>query len=261
MTDALDGLAILELDARPHGWTALDQTKITDWFSSFRSWLESSPIGTGEDAALNNHGTWHDALLASLDLFLGDTASAKAVATGAETKRIDSQVQSDGSMPQELARTTSWHYSNYNVAGLCRLAGVAMHVGVDLWGYQGPNGGSLVKAIDFLLPTATSSQLPGPWAQYKDITVPFDPVYVAESYYSIRAAAQYAHDAEAMAVLSQSPIPVEVPGHFCSGARFPTGADFCGIAAGDAPFVDLQSAGTPAVDMWAILPTCRVPVD
>ncbi len=164
-------------------------------------------------------------------------------------------------MPQELARTTSWHYSNFNVAGLCRLAAVAKHVGVDLWSYEAPDGGSLVRAIDFLIPTATTAQPPWPWAQYNDITVPFDQAYQAESFYSIHAAAQFGNDPQATAVFAQSPIPVQVPGHFCSGDRFPTGSDFCGIVGGNADFVDLQEAGAPAVDMWPLIPTCRVPID
>jgi hypothetical protein len=261
LTDALDGLAILALDSRASGWTGADQAGIKDWMTKFLAWLGTSPIGTGENAALNNHGTWYDALTSSLRLFVGDTAGAKAITEGAKSKRIDAQISADGGMPQELARTTSWHYSNYNIAGLCRLAGVAAHVGSDLWAYRSASGASIVKAIDFLLPTATTASPPGPWSVYKDITTPFDAVYQAESYYSIRAAAEYAQDPSALAILQESPMPVQVPGHFCSGARFPTGADFCAITAGDAPFADLQSAGAPAVDMWALIPTCRVPID
>jgi hypothetical protein len=261
MTDALDGLAILTLDTRPKGWTASDQTAIMSWMTQFLSWLASSPIAIAEQAALNNHGTWYDALVSSIHLFIGDAAAAKTLVTSSKTKRIDAQINADGSMPKELARATSWHYSNYNVAGLCRLAMVAQHVGVDLWSYQSTAGGSIAKAIDFLIPTATSATPPGPWAQYNDITVPFDRVYLAESYYSIRAAAQYANDPHAQAVVSQTPMAIDVPGRYCSGERFPTGSDFCGITKGTAPFADLESAGAPAVDMWPLIPTCRVPVN
>jgi hypothetical protein len=261
LTDALDGLAILALDSRSNGWTADDQTGIQTWMKSFLGWVQTSTIGMGENAALNNHGTWYDAFVTSLLVFTGDMAGAKTIATAAEAKRIDTQIMADGSMPQELSRTTSWHYSNYNAAAMCRLALTAKHVGVDLWGYTSSAGGSIVKAIDFLLPTATSASLPGPWAMYKDITMPFDGVYVAESYYTIRAAAQYANDSKAQAVISQNPVPVQVPGHFCSGERFPTGSDFCAMTPGTMAFADLQASGTPAVDMWSIIPTCRVPVN
>jgi Alginate lyase len=261
MTDALDGLAILALDTRANGWTAADQTGIKSWMTQFLSWLGSNAIGRGEDAAANNHGTWYDALVASMHLFVGNTAAAKTVVNGARSKRIDAQIMGDGRMPEELSRTTSWHYSNYNVSGLCRLAGTAKHVDVDLWGYQSAGGGSIAKAIAYLIPTATTAQPPGPWAQYNDITEPFDSVYQAESYYSIRAAAEYGKNAQAQAVVGMSPIPVKVSGHFCSGERFPTGSDFCAITKGNLPFSDLQPTSTSAVDMWPLLPTCRMPVN
>ena len=36
-----------------------------------------------------------------------------------------------------------------------RLAAIGKHVGVDLWHYRTPKGGSLFKSVDFLIPTAT----------------------------------------------------------------------------------------------------------
>ena len=263
MTDALDGLAILAADTRPNGWTGADQMGMQSWMKQFLGWLQSSALAQAENAALNNHGSWYDALVSSLMLFTGDTAGAAGIANGAKTKRIDKQIGATGGQAQELARTTSWHYSNYNVAALCRLAGVAKHVGVDLWGYTSPSGGSIAKAIDFLIPTATTGQPPGPWAMYNDITMPFDSAYQAEAFYSVHAAAQFANDTAAQAVFAASPVAIQVPGHFCAGNRFPTGSDFCGITPGAVPasFVDLQSAGTPAIDMWPLIGTCRVPID
>jgi len=42
------------------------------------------------------------------------------------------------------------HYSGFNVEALSRLAEVGRHVGVDLWSFRAPSGGSLVAAIDNL---------------------------------------------------------------------------------------------------------------
>ncbi|HET6280194.1 MAG TPA: alginate lyase family protein [Polyangia bacterium] len=261
LTDALDGLSILALDTRPNGWTAADQTGVKDWMRQYLNWVQTSAIGTAEGSAINNHGTWYDSLVASIDLYIGDSAAAKTVLNAAKQKRIDSQINGDGSMPEELSRTTSWHYSNYNASGMCHLAEIGKRAGVDLWGYQSPGGGSIAKAIAFLIPTATTASPPGPWAQYGDITSPFDKVYQAESYYSIRAAAQYGNNPAAQAVVNQKPIPIVVPGHYCSGDRFPTGSDFCAITKGAAVFTDLQNLTTPAVDMWPIIPTCRMPIN
>jgi hypothetical protein len=271
LTDALDGLAILALDTRPNGWTAADQMGIKTWMTQFLTWLKTAPIALQEQAAKNNHGSWYDATVASIDLFLGDAMSTKALAMGAESGRIDSQITSSGQEPNELSRTTCWHYSNFNLAGLCRLAGVAKHVGVDLWAYtSSTSGGSMSKALDFLLHTATAATPmflcsiasgDAGTMMVPDIVMPFDKLYQGEAYYTIHAAADYGNDPQAKAVLAQMPLPIEPPGSHCSGDRFPAGADFCGITTGDMPFADLQPAGSVAVDMWPLIPTCRVPID
>jgi hypothetical protein len=261
LTDTLDGLAILALDTRDTGWSATDRAGITAWLGKFVTFLQTSTVGKAENAAANNHGTWYDAQLASIYLFTGDATNATALVSAARSKRIDPQIESDGRMPLELSRATSWHYANYDAAAFCRLAGVAKHVGVDLWAYTNPKGGSIAKAIAYLLPTATSQTPPGPWSQYNDITEPFDAGYQAEAYYSLHALADYGNDAAAKALFSQTPVPVLVPGHYCAGDRFPLGSDFCAITPLAAPFSDLQPTGTPAVDMWPLIPTCRVPIN
>lgn len=261
LTDALDGLAILALDTRSNGWKPSDVAGMKTWLGKYADWLKTSAIGKAEGAASNNHGTWYDATLASIYLYVGDSASAKTLLNGVKAKRIDSQIESDGRQLEELARPTSWHYSNYNAAAFCRIAGIAKHVDIDLWSYTSPKGGSIVKAMAFLLPTASSKTLPGPWSQFNDITKPFDPAYQAEAYYTIHALADYASHAGAKAVFAQSPVPMMVPGHYCAGDRFPLGSNFCAITPGAAPFADLQAEGTPAVDMWSLIPTCRVPIN
>lgn len=261
LTDALDGLAILSLDTREAGWKASDMAGMKTWLGKYADWLKTSTIGKAEAAATNNHGTWYDATLASIYLYVGDTASAKTLLNGVKSKRIDPQIEADGRLPRELERPTSWHYANYTAAAFCRLAASAKHVDVDLWGYVSPKGGSIPKAMAFLLPTAISKTLPGPWAKYNDITKPFDVAYQAEAYYTIHALAEYANHADAKAVFTQSPVPMTVPGHYCAGDRFPLGSDFCAITPGAAPFADLQPEGTPAIDMWPLIPTCRVPIN
>ena len=261
MTDALDGLSILALDTRATGWTAADQAGMKAWLTKYVDFLKTSSQGKAENAASNNHGTWFDALLSSIYLYQGDADGAKALITAARGKRIDSQIEGDGRMPLENARPTSWHYANYNASAFCRLASVGQRVGVDLWSYTNPKGGSITKAIAYMIPTAITKTPPGPWSQYNDITKPFDAAYQAEVFYSLHAAAELGKNATAAALFTQSPVPVAVPGHYCAGDRFPLGSDFCAITPGAAPFSDLQAEGTPAIDMWPLLPVCRVPIN
>jgi hypothetical protein len=40
------------------------------------------------------------------------------------------------------------HYSSFNIEALSRVAEMGRLLGIDLWRYQAPEGGSLRKAID-----------------------------------------------------------------------------------------------------------------
>ncbi|MFE3525964.1 alginate lyase family protein [Streptomyces sp. NPDC059161] len=154
-TSVLDAVAILDTGAP--GWSAGDHAAMLDWNRKFLNWLVDSPFGKEESAARNNHGTFQDMQIAALALVTGDKALARRTVLGAEKLRIDAQIASDGSQPQELARTRSWHYSTFDLVAHTRLAAIGKQVGVNLWAYRGPQGQSLSKAVDYLLPAATGA--------------------------------------------------------------------------------------------------------
>jgi hypothetical protein len=154
-TSVVDALAILGTGAP--GWTRNDRTAMASWNSDFLGWLKNSAFGKEEGAAANNHGTFYDMQVAALAYATGDKALARRTVLDARAKRIDPQIAGDGSQPQELARTRSWHYSTFDLVAYTRLAAIGRHVGVDLWSYQGPDGQGLLKAVDYLLPAATGA--------------------------------------------------------------------------------------------------------
>ncbi|MHA6758576.1 alginate lyase family protein [Streptacidiphilus sp. PAMC 29251] len=154
-TDVLDAAAILDTGAP--GWTSADRTGLTTWDSQFLSWLQTSQNGSDEAASTNNHGSFFDMQEAALALATGQKSLAKTIVQTAETKRLDVQLAADGGQPLELARPTSYHYSNFNLLALTRLAQIGQHVGVDLWHYTTPSGGNLLKSIDYVVPAATGA--------------------------------------------------------------------------------------------------------
>jgi hypothetical protein len=162
-TDVLDAVAILNTGAP--GWSRGDNNAMSDWDRSFLTWLTTSTNGADEAAETNNHGSFFDMQEAALALATGQKSLARSTVVKAESKRLDDQLAADGGQPQELSRTLPFHYSTFNLLALTRLAMVGQHVGVDLWHYTTPDGGSVLKSVDFLIPAATGT---APWT-YPDL--------------------------------------------------------------------------------------------
>jgi len=153
-TDVLDAAAILAAGAP--GWTASDISGFRQWNVDFLNWLETSQFGKDESAATNNHGTFALMQSAGIALFTGNTALAKSKANLMKT-RIASYISANGSQPQELTRTRSFHYSTFDLVAYTRMAAISKKLSIDLWGYKGPQGQSLNGAVNFIIPAATGA--------------------------------------------------------------------------------------------------------
>ncbi|OOQ81937.1 alginate lyase [Penicillium brasilianum] len=170
-TSLLDAAAILAFGtteaqgpgitpSRAPGWTDVDVEGFRRWNVDFLEWLTHSPFGREELAQSNNHGSFAAMQIAAIALFLGDTDRARNEVLAVRAHLRDT-IAPDGSQPEELRRTRSWHYSTFNLLALTRLACVGQKLGVDLWKFAGPGGeGSISRAVDFIIPVATGS---GSW--------------------------------------------------------------------------------------------------
>jgi hypothetical protein len=147
----VDGIGLL---AGSKAWTPADQQGMVGWCTDYFKWLTTSKIGLGESAATNNHGTFYDVQATALALFIGQTDAARNILQAARAKRIARQIEPDGKMPRELARTLSFNYNLFNLEALMDLASLGQGVGVDLWHYQTADGRSILQAIKFLAPYA-----------------------------------------------------------------------------------------------------------
>ncbi len=145
----LDAIRLLEASS---SLTDDDKRGLIAWSRDYLKWLRESANGKDEQAAKNNHGTFYDEQVVSLALFVGDTAFARDVITHSVTERIATQIQPDGRLPLELARTRPLHYSVFDLDAFTMLAELSRHVGVDLWHYASPTGGSIAKALQFVAP-------------------------------------------------------------------------------------------------------------
>jgi hypothetical protein len=159
LVQLVDAVGLL---AGSKSWSEADQRGLEDWFRSYLRWLRESPHGRAESAATNNHGTYYDAQVASFALFTGQRELAAQVLGESRQKRIAAQVEPDGRQPRELGRTRAWSYSVMNLGGLMSLAALGDRAGVDLWRYESPDGRSIRKALDWLVPFALGKEWPYP---------------------------------------------------------------------------------------------------
>jgi hypothetical protein len=120
------------------------------WFGHYVDWMLSSPTGREEQAAKNNHGMWFDAQLTQYALFARRPDIARRTILDFPKRRIAVQFDPSGSLPGELTRTRSFHYSIYALDPAYDVAEMAGCLGVDLWNYADDKGRGLRRATDFI---------------------------------------------------------------------------------------------------------------
>jgi hypothetical protein len=132
-------------------WTPADHDRFVAWMKQYYRWVTESDKAKLESQQPNNHGTWYAAATATFALYLDDEAGARRWCEQGK-KLIASQIEPDGSQPHELERTKAWDYSRYNILAHIQLASIGERVGVELWNYQAPDGRSIRKAIEWMIP-------------------------------------------------------------------------------------------------------------
>lgn len=142
-------------------WTVDDQRAMVAWCRDYLRWLRESANGTAERDEQNNHGTWYDAQVAALALFVGDAALARETVSRSAARRFTAQVAPTGEQPLEAARTRPLHYTIFNLEPFERLAEIGRLVGVDFWRWKAPTGATLQQAARYVAQFAdTSVQMP-----------------------------------------------------------------------------------------------------
>ena len=194
LTKVVDSIGLLE---GSKSWTKSDQKGLEDWFDKYLTWLTTSKNGRDEAAAKNNHGTHYDVQIVSFALFVGKKELAKKQLENVSKKRIETQIEPDGRMPLELARTKSWSYSSMNLEGFVTLAELSENVDVNLWNFQAKDRSGIRKAIEFLFPFLNNEKS---W-KYKQIEA-----FENEKFHSVmRRAARKYNDEKFMKMFSSIP--------------------------------------------------------
>lgn len=163
--EMLDAVQLLSASST---MTKKDMDELKNWFSEYLDWLLTSEIGQGEYNAKNNHSIVFDAQATAVALFVGRQDVADKFIAEFPAKRLFVQIEPDGSQPLELARTLGFHYSLSNIEHTLDIAALAGDKGKDLFLAESPDGRSITKATDFLLPYLGKPQSAWPYQQIKD---------------------------------------------------------------------------------------------
>lgn len=161
LIDAVDAATVLERD---NLLSKKEMKALRAWFSAYVDWLLTSESGKGEYAAKNNHGIAYDVQTVVYARFAGrDEVARELIETFAE-RRLEKQIEADGKQPRELARTTAFGYSTYNLTHMLDMCVAARTMGIDL--YDAADG-AIDRAIGYLIPFL-GNQEQFPYKQIKD---------------------------------------------------------------------------------------------
>jgi len=163
--EMLEGVELLK--ASKH-FTKKDQQGLHDWFVAYLDWMLTSPIGKEEFNSKNNHGTAFDAQVVRFALFVGKKDIAGNFINDFPARRMFTQIEPDGSQPLELARTTAFGYSVFNLHHFIDMCYMAKNIGINLFNTTSPDGRNITKALEFLLPFNGKSVAEFPYEQIRD---------------------------------------------------------------------------------------------
>ncbi|KAH6688977.1 alginate lyase-domain-containing protein [Plectosphaerella plurivora] len=152
----IDAIRILEATNAP-GWSKNDTARMTAWCTEMIDWLMHSPVGSQILVGFNNHGVYAHLAGINMGMYVGDNHLARQLLHNV-TARIDDGITANGSQPHELIRTQAFHYSMFTLVGFSRIIAMGEKLCIDLWKYIGPEGQSVQKGIEFLIPAALNGK-------------------------------------------------------------------------------------------------------
>ncbi len=144
----VDAIALTETSG---ALTCDEKAGIRTWFKRYFRWLVESDHGKNEDNYKNNHSVAYDLQSSGIAYFLGDDDFVAQKARELPRRRIDPMIEEDGRQPEELIRTKALGYSVSNLGNFIRVGEKGLKEGVNIFGYVNQKGGSIQKALDFLI--------------------------------------------------------------------------------------------------------------
>jgi hypothetical protein len=152
-TGVIDTIHLVEvaraipLLAQSGALSSRDFDSAKNWFAEYTTWMTTSKNGIEERDAKNNHGTCWLMQVAAFAQLTADASLLADCASRFKTIIVPKQIEPDGSLPLEMARTKPYGYCLFNLEALATLAQI-----LDLWDFATPDGRGVAKAIEYMYP-------------------------------------------------------------------------------------------------------------
>lgn len=163
--EMLDAIELLD---KSIAYSSTDKIGLKKWFSDYLNWMLTSPIGDEEYKAKNNHGTAFDVQATRYALFTNNREVAKRFISEFPTRRLFTQIETDGKQPLELARTTALGYSIFNLIHIMDMCKMANTLQIDLIHTTSNDGRNIGKAVEYLSQFSGKTSEEFPYKQIKE---------------------------------------------------------------------------------------------
>ncbi|KAG9086917.1 hypothetical protein FS749_003284 [Ceratobasidium sp. UAMH 11750] len=156
MTKIVSGVLMMRNGSAP-AWTSDLDAGLNAWVTKYLVWVTTAELSLQEKAATNNHGSFWYNQLASLQILVGDTASAKKTIQEYFSGIYMNQIAANGDQPLETARPRPYHYRAYNLAAMIVNARLGQYLGLTTWRTPSKANTTIQDACNYAM-TFTASQ-------------------------------------------------------------------------------------------------------
>lgn len=131
---------------------AKDYAAVQAWFRDYLKWMNTHPYGLEERAKTNNHGICWSMQAAAFARLVGDEQQLEWVRHRFKTLYLGTSMATNGGFTAELGRTKPYGYSLFVIDAMAGIAQIASAPRNNLWTYTLPDGRSLQKGMEFIVP-------------------------------------------------------------------------------------------------------------
>lgn len=139
------------LATSPH-WTAEQDAGMKAWVAQYLRWAATNELGLQEKSQPNNHSVYYGAHVLAAALYVNDKPLIHEFSQEFFQTHLIKQIAPDGELPEEMKRTRPYNYTIYTLTGFCHYAELARSLGLDYYNYRGPDGQTLKKAFEKIVP-------------------------------------------------------------------------------------------------------------